>query len=102
MDWPDDAARIQARYFRPGHYAFLWVDYAPADHMLTWCFTFMEMNMYHSISSHATVFCNDQGTYRVDGKDMLSREHAISTVFGGYYEHFMAELHRDLGLDTKI
>jgi hypothetical protein len=96
MDWPDHSAHIQQRYFRTGEQTYLWINYTPADHLLTWCFTFMDLDMYHSISSHATVLCNEQGTYRVDGKDMLSRNHALSTVFGGHYAHFMAELYRDI------
>ena len=98
MDWADHTHTIQEEYFRPGPYAYLWIDYSQVDHLLTWCFTFMDLGMYHSISSHARVKCDDQGVYTVDGKHPFSREQAIFMVFSGYYAHFIVELYRDLGI----
>lgn len=96
MDWHTRTREIQARYFTPGPYAYLWINQVPGCNLLTWSFTFMDFGMYNTVSGHACVAINASGVYMVDGKVQISQEHALDTVFAGHYPRFLAELYNDL------
>jgi hypothetical protein len=103
MDWPARTHEIQARHFRgPGPYAYLWIDYKPAARLLSWCFTFMDLGMCHSLSGKATVEPAEPGGFLVDGLPFPDEPGALAHVFGGHYAHFLRELYRDLGVEHAM
>jgi hypothetical protein len=98
MDWPTRTEEIQALHFKgPCPYAYLWIDYKPSARLLSWCFTFMDRGMCHTLAGKATVeACNDpSGTFLVDGRSHPDEASALAFVFGGHYSHFLEELYRD-------
>lgn len=100
LDWhTQQAKRIQEHYFRPPPYAYLWLDYNPSGKLLSWCFTFMDMGMCHSLTAKSVTVCpQPDGSFLVNGIAYLTEKDAQDAVFGGHYAHFIQEFHRDLGV----
>ena len=97
MDWPTRAEEIQALHFKgPCPYAYLWIDYKPPARLLSWCFTFMDLGMCHTLVGKSTVEACDSGTFLVDGRSHPNEASALAYVFGGHYAHFLEELYLDL------
>ena len=103
MDWPARTHEIQALHFRgPGPYTYLWIDYKPTSRLLSWCFTFMDLGMCHSLSGKATVEPCKAGAFLVDGMPFPNEASALAYVFGGHYAHFLREFYRELGVHFVI
>ena len=98
LDWHARQVELQTRFFRAPPLAYLWIDYKPEAHYLSWCFNFMDLGMCHSLSSKAVVRRMEDGSYVVDKTTYGTEDEALAAVFGGHYAHFMYELYRDLGV----
>lgn len=96
MDWPSRVREIQSRFFRPPPYAYLWINFAQDNNMLSWSFTFMEFGMCHTISSSAVVI-RKNGCFLVGRESWPSEDMALEAVFGGHLNHFLQEFYRDIG-----
>ena len=95
MDWPFRAQEIQKRFFRPPPYAYLWIDFTQDNNMLSWCFTFMDFGMCHTISGSTTVI-RKNGCFLVGQESWPSEDMALEAVFGGHLDHFLQEFYRDI------
>ena len=96
MDWPARTQEIQRRFFRAPPCAYLWVDFSHENSLLSWCFTFMDLGMCHTISSTTTVV-QKNGCFLVGRESWPTEDMALEAVFGGHYEHFLQEFYRDVG-----
>jgi hypothetical protein len=102
MNWPERSEEIQRLYFRTGPYTYLWMKYDHSSQQLVWCFTFMDLGMCHSISSHTVVFCDGNGMFCVDGENWVSETQALASVFDGHYTRFVWDLYTDMGIEADV
>ena len=101
MNWVTKSEEIQARYFLSRPKAYLWIDFKPLDDLLVWSFTFEDLGMYHTLSSHAYVSVTVQGGYYVNSQLQESEEKALDKVFGGHYCRFIKDLYKSLNIEMS-
>ena len=60
--------------------------------LLELTFTFMDMGMYHTISSFAIISYNQHGNFMVDGQSEPNEASALFSVFGWHYSRYIADI----------
>jgi hypothetical protein len=102
MNWEQRVKEIQNLYFRSGPYTHLWIEYKQITHQLAWCFTFLDLGLCNSVSSHALVTCSEEGEYQVNGKKCDSEKQALDCVFANHYTRYIWEFYREMGLEQNF
>jgi hypothetical protein len=95
MNWHTRSEELQARYFRPAPYAYLWIS-KEMQGQTHWSFNFMDLGMCHSLSGRNHVSLTPTGSYLVDQLELPDETAALDAVFSGRYQKFVSQFYRDM------